>query len=289
VPPDLDALLTALYVRVHDLLPRYRGPGRPPTINDAEIICLAIAQMLLQIPGDRRFLAVADRRLRHLFPRQPQQSGYNKRVRRLADWLPLLIERVAADTPSATDNLWLLDSTPVPCAQSRETVKRSALAGYASYGYCASHSRYFWGFRLHLVATADRTPMRFALTAANAPERDVAEQLLDQHLRPGQTILADKGYAGRDFEAFIHDHGAVLLRPDRKNEERRVGSLGGVRQWIESTFAQLKYQLRLEDHGGRTLAGVTARIFCRLLALAGSIWHNHLTGQQPRSLISYDH
>ncbi len=37
-----------------------------------------------------------------------------------------------------------VDSTPVECARSRETVKRSDLAGWAEYGYCASHSRFFW-------------------------------------------------------------------------------------------------------------------------------------------------
>jgi hypothetical protein len=48
-----------------------------------------------------------------------------------------------------TDDVWVVDSTPVECARSRETVKRSDLAGWAEYGYCASHSRYFWGLRLN--------------------------------------------------------------------------------------------------------------------------------------------
>jgi hypothetical protein len=65
---NLDALLTALYVRVDDLLPKRRGPGRPPRITDAELIALAVAQMFLGIPNDRRFLALAGWRLGHLFP-----------------------------------------------------------------------------------------------------------------------------------------------------------------------------------------------------------------------------
>ena len=59
----LDALLTALYVRVDDLLPRRQGPGRPPRISDAELIALAVAQMFLGIPNDRKFLAFARWRL----------------------------------------------------------------------------------------------------------------------------------------------------------------------------------------------------------------------------------
>jgi len=59
----------------------------------------------------------------------------------------------------------LVDSTPVECARSRETIKRGgvsslsdALANAADYGYCASHSRYFWGFRLHALFALDGTP-----------------------------------------------------------------------------------------------------------------------------------
>jgi hypothetical protein len=44
--------------------------------------------------------------------------------------------------------VWVADSTPVECARSREAVARSDLAGWAEYGYCASHSRFFWGLRL---------------------------------------------------------------------------------------------------------------------------------------------
>jgi hypothetical protein len=50
------------------------------------------------------------------------------------------------------------------CGRSGETVKRSDLAGWAQYGYCASHSRYFWGLRLRLECTLGGLPIAFALT-----------------------------------------------------------------------------------------------------------------------------
>ena len=67
--------------------------------------------------------------------------------------------------------MWVVDSTPVECGRSRDTARRSDLAGWAEYGYCASHSRYFWGLRLHLVATLGGLPIAFALTGAKADER----------------------------------------------------------------------------------------------------------------------
>jgi hypothetical protein len=146
VTADLDALLIALYVLADDLLPDRSGPGRRPKITNAELICLAVAQVLLNCPSERRFLRFARSRLGHLFPYLPQQPGYNKRIRALAPHIARLLGVVARNSPSWCDNLRLLDSTPLPCAASRETVRRSDFAGYATYGYCRSHSRYFWGF-----------------------------------------------------------------------------------------------------------------------------------------------
>ena len=134
-----------------------------------------------------------------------------------------------------------------PCAASRETVKRSDLAGHAGYGYCASHSRYFWGFRLYLVSTADGLPISWGLAhprRRTGGHLEVTTALLrrDHHLiRGGQVILDDKGFAGRDFEAFVTDQlGAHLLRPDRKGEPPRHGKLARYRQWIEAIFDTLK-------------------------------------------------
>jgi hypothetical protein len=290
VHADLDALLTALYVLVDDSLPKRCGAGRPPTTTDAEIICLAVAQILLDHPCDRRFLAVAGYRLGHLFPHRPKQPGYHKRVRRLAPQIVRALEMVALDAPSRGDQLRLLDSTPIPCAASRQTVKRSALAGIAGYGYCASHSRYFWGFRLYVLCTPDGMPFGYELAPADAPERDVAAEVLHRAHRPGDTIVADKGFAGADFEQLVLDLGCRLIRPDRRDEATRHGNLGGIRQWIEAIIWSAKDKLSLERHGARTLPGLIARLSQRLLALAAAIWHNYQIGHYPvRSLTHYDH
>jgi hypothetical protein len=289
VRADLDTLLIALYVLADDLLPKRSGPGRPPRINDPELVCLAVAQVLLDRPNERKFLRFARRRLGHLFPYIPKQSGYNKRLRALAPQIVRLLNVLAYVSPSFCDSLRLLDSTPVPCAQSRETVRRSELAGHAAYGWCRSHSRYFWGFRLHLLCAPDGMPIGFELAPANIGEREVAETILERVDCLGRTIIADKGYAGEDFEAFVAALGATLVRPDRRDERPRFGALGGVRQWVESAFDTLKDQLSLERHGARTLPGLIARIVQRLLALGACIWHNWAIGEPGRSLTAYDH
>ena len=290
---DLDTLVIALYVTIDELLDSRRGPGRRPKLADAELVCLAVAQVLLGFGSERRWLRFAGQRLGHLFPYLPTASAYNRRLRRAAPLVALAIQDLAAHTPSWGDQLRLVDSTPVPCAASRETVKRSALAGHAGYGYCKSHHRFFWGVRLYVLAAPDGLPVAWCLATPKLGEREVVAALLDHErarLRPGLLILADKGFAGRDFEQLVAGYGASLARPDRADEPHRFGSLGRWRQWIESTFDTLKDQLGLERHGGRTVPGVVVRVAQRLLALAAAIWWNWEIGApDKRSLVAYDH
>jgi hypothetical protein len=301
---DLDTLATALYVKADDLLKGFpeRGPSRPlvgiaPQISDAEVLTLAVMQALLSHTSEARWVRYARKHLRHLFPYLPQQPGFNKRLRKLADTMNWLVGVLARDTSLWSDDVWVVDSTPVECARSREAVHRSDLAGWAEYGYCASHSRYFWGLRLHLLSTLGGLPVGLALTGAKADERHVLLDILsaDPTLiadRQGQTLIGDKNYFGRQFEADLADAGLHLLRPARKGEPDREGSrfFKPLRQNVESIFDTYKGQLDLEQHGGRTPAGVIVRVLQRILALTAAIWHNDHTGQPTaRSLLAYDH
>jgi DDE family transposase len=304
VDADLDTLATALYVKIDDLVRSApeRAPWRPaigfsPQISDAELVTLAVMQALLGFTSEARWLRFATAHLHYLFPYLPQQSGYNKRLRNLAATISWLIGMLARDTTLWTDDVWVIDSTPVECARSREATRRSELAGWAEYGYCASHSRYFWGLRLHMLATLHGLPVGFALRGAKADERTVLLDILhtDPTLtaqRPGQTVIGDKNYFGAEFETTLAEAGLTLLRPARKGEPDRTGSrfFKPLRQTIESIFDTYKGQLNLEDHGGKTPTGVLVRVLQRILALTTAIWHNDHTGQPiKRSLLAYDH
>ena len=301
---EIDTLATALYVRTDDLLklrpdlaPRRPRVGIVPRLTDAELVTLAVMQALLGFTSEARFLRYARAHLRHLFQYLPKQPGYNKRLRAAAPMILAIMRNLATDTTLWTDDVWVADSTPVECGRSRETVKRSDLAGYAEYGYCASHSRWFWGLRLHLIATLGGLPIGFALTGAKADERQTLLGILDADpeltaQRPGQTLICDKNYYGAGFEAELADQGIRLLRPARKGERERSGAslFKPLRQVVESINQTLKAQLDLERHGGRTAAGVVVRVLQRLLALTAVIWHNDATSAPVhRSLTAYDH
>jgi len=284
---DLDLLLTTVFVTADDLLPDRPGNARR-SVTDAEVVTLAIAQAILGIPSDRRFLAFARKYLTPLFPQLPGQSGYFKRRRRLADTLEWLMGIFASQSPGFEDDLLLIDSTPVECARSKETVKRSQLADAADYGWCASHSRLFWGFRLHAIFSPDGTPRALELISPKVDERHVGTVLLDRVRRHGPvTLIADKGYAGKEFAAAVTARNATIIRPHRKDEPGHGPHLAPIRQRIESIFWTCKDLLTLERHGARTLPGLRERILARFCCLAAAITLNHSLGRPSRALVNY--
>ena len=221
-------------------------------------------------------------------PELPHQAGYHKRRRRLTETIEWLLAHFAAQSPGAAADLLLSDSTPVECGRSRETAKRSALSEVAGYGYCASHSRCFWGLRLHAICAPDGTPRALTAAAPSRDEHEVGLELLARcERRGGETLLCDKGYAGREFVAAMAELGATVVRPARKDEPGQGPHLAPIRQRIESIFWTCKDLLTLERHGARTMAGLRERILARFLCLAACISLNHRLGRPSRALVDY--
>ena len=299
---DLDTLLTALYVELTDRIIPSRGftrsgPGGPPEVTDAELVCIAVAQVLLRSDDERHWLRAAPKLVGHLFPRLLRQSEYNTRLKAAAPLMEAALRWLADATPGAAELLRLMDATPVPCGQSVITARRSDLYGYAGYGYCPSHSRWYWGAKLLLICTCDGTVTGFGLANPKLyGERKATRQILENQPAnrpvPGTAVVTDKGLAGEETEEFFAgpDLGLILIRPARKDETAPRPFPNWLRQRVEAIIWTLKNQLGLERHGGRVPAGLWARIVQRLLALNAAIWHNWLIDAPvKRSLIAYDH
>jgi Transposase DDE domain len=287
---DLDTLLTALYVELTDrIIPERgftrRGPGSRPEVTDAELACIAVAQVLLRFDDERHWLRIAPKLIGHLFPRLLGQSEYNTRLRAAAPLMEAALRWLADATPATAEMLRLMDATPVPCGHSVVTARRPDLYGYAGYGYCPSHSRWYWGSKLTLICTCDGTVTGFGLANPKLyGEREAARQMLsDQPANrpaPGTAVVTDKGLSGEETEEFFasDDLQLTLIRPARKDEKRPRPFPNWLRQRVEAIIWTLKNQLGLERHGGRVPAGLRARILQRLLALNAVIWHNWMIG-----------
>jgi Transposase DDE domain len=282
--PDLEALVVAAYVFA-DAYPVPARPGPPARINDAELVALAVCQAAMGISSDRQFLGLVAFRLPGWFPYIPSQSQYNRRLRALTGLLTVVQQRLAVllDAGGAR----LADGTLIGVANYAGCSAHSEFAGSAAYGYCASKSEWVWGVRLVLRADRRGLPLAYTLVPANEHEY---EPLLDL-VEPGETVIADKGLWGRAYNERMACTEVRLLTPAGERtaaNHDRERALAGLRLTIESVFANLKKQMRLEHHLAKTPRGLAQRIAQRLLALTIGILLNTLTGRPARALAAYD-
>jgi Transposase DDE domain len=282
---SLETLVTAAYVFACSLSIPRSGPRGKAT--DQELIALAVAQAVTGLVSDRQFLGTIGRLLPGCFPLLPGQSQFNRRLRRLTPQITRV--QLGLAELIAGGRVRLVDGTLLSCANYAGCASKSEFAGEAAYGYCAAKSRWYWGMRLLLVSDRCGTPLGYDLRPANENEREGVFALAGAH--PGSLLFADAGHRGREHCESLHLVGVELIVPARHRLGERPPaeiSKARIRLVIESVFATLKRQMRLEDHLAKTLPGLAQRVVQRLLALTLGMFLNALLGRPPRALAAYD-
>ncbi len=283
---SLETLVVAAYVFAASFsIPR---PGPPGRVTDPELVALAVAQAATGLCSDRQFLGMIGRLLPGWFPRLPDQSQYNRRLRRLTPWITttqLMVSELIAE-----GHVRLVDGTLISCANYPGCASKSEFAGHASYGYCPSKSEFVWGMRLVLISDRKGVPVGYDLVGPKTgQERESALELAAAH--PGSVLFADKGFWGREYQASMNLINVDIITPERHRLGQRPPAeiaKARIRLVIESVFANLKGQMRLGTHLAKTLPGLVQRVAQRLLALTLGILLNTLTDRPARALATYD-
>jgi Transposase DDE domain len=260
-------------------------PGRPAKVSDAELVALSVAQAAIGISSDRQFLGLIGRLLPGWFPHLPDQSQYNRRLRALVELISIVQQRLARWLDAG--GVRLSDGTLIGVANYPGCQQRSDFAGFARFGFAKSQHRFVYGVRLVLLTDRRGLPLGYAIVPANEKEYEPLADLLTG--TPAEVVIGDKGFWGYDYGARLAAIGTTLLTPNKQrtpdNLDRERAS---TRLVIESVFANLKEQMRLERHRARTPAGLAVRIAQRILALTLGMLLNTLSGRPARALAAYD-
>lgn len=280
-----ETLVIAAYVFAHSLpIPR---PGPEGKITDAELIALAVAQASTGESSDRKFLGMIAYRLPGWFAHLPGQTQYNRRLRRLAPCIVMV--QLAVAELIASEEIRLADGTLIGCANYPGCASHSHFAGEAGYGYCPSKSRFHRGMRLVLVTDENGVPVGYDLVEPGEGGREPLFRLAQA--QPDTTLFADKGFWGAEYERTIDLISVELITPERHRLGERPPAevaKATIRLVIESVFANLKGQMRLEEHLAKTPGGLVQRLARRLLALTLGMFINAQLGRPLRSLVAYD-
>jgi hypothetical protein len=283
---ELETLVVAAYVFATSLsIPR---PGPPGLVTDQELIALAVAQAVTGLSSDRQFLGMVARLLPGWFPHLPDQTQYNRRLRRLTPAITT-VQLTLAEL-IAEGEVRLVDGTLISCANYPGCAKHSEFAPDGAYGYCPSKSRFVWGMRLVVICDRKGVPVGYDLVGPKTgQERESAWRLASAH--PHSLLFADGGFWGTEYNNSMELIDVQLVTPNKHKLAQRPPSeiaKARIRLIIESLFANLKRQMRMEDHLAKTKPGLAQRIVQRLLALTLGIYLNILTGRPPRALAAYD-
>ena len=284
---DFDDFVTYMFVIIDDLwqgiAPLYRRPGPDPTsCSDSELITVAIVSECRT--WDRETVAIQEwTAYRHLFPRLPERSRFNRRRRNLMGAINQIRQLVLTMLDVAQEAYGAIDSIPLPVMAFHLAPQRTRDwdAAGATFGYCASKKQTFFGYRLHLVVTLGGVILDFELTAANADEREAAADLLPAYV--GRTFLGDKGYVQALLAASLARCGVRLLALRRANQRVRLPDMlkrliNRFRQIIETVNGQLSDQFAIEQNYAHSFWGLCARLYTKLTAHTLCLYLNRLLG-----------
>lgn len=285
---DFDDFVTWMFVIIDDIwqgmAPLYHRPGpAPSTCSDSELITVAVVSACRAWHRETEALQEW-RAYRHLIPRLPERSRFNRRRRNLLGAINQMRQIVLTLLDVAQDPYGAIDSLPVPVIAFHLAPGRTRDwdAHDATFGYCASKKQPFFGYRLHLVVTLGGVILDFALTAANADEREVAADLLPAY--PGYTFLGDKGYVSAPLAEALATQGVRLLALRRVNQHTPLPAalkrlINHYRQIIETVNGQLTEQFGIEHNDAHTYWGLCARLATKLTAHTLCLYLNRLLGQ----------
>jgi hypothetical protein len=292
---DLDSFLVSLYVLVDDWWKAHhsssapRKPGRPALLSESEVLTLAILAQWPRFRSERDFWRFAWAHLRPYFPMLCSQGQLNRRIRALESELRLLQGSFAEELTQPSVAYRVMDTTLLPAIVRVRASRKGLFAGQATFGRSASKTEWVYGFKVALVVDPYGVITAFGLAPAASDERPIGDALLasDRH---GAYYLADKGFAGIEWERLWMEIYGALVAATPKNNSRRAWSkadrrwASGKRQIVEGVISQLKDFFSLERHRAKTLEGLLTRLAAKVAAYTCAQQINDSLGRPLRHL-----
>jgi hypothetical protein len=298
--PSLEDLFLLCYCLLddlyHDLVPQavQERPGHERmTLSDSEVLTLSLMQEALSLDSETAFLRFVRRNYAGLFPGLLERSRYHRRRKALLEVQRLLFAQVAQGFQR--EAAWfVVDSAPVETTALERSQTGSCSIAEAAYGIRPSRRQLFFGFRLHVLITDQGAIVEFALAPANEAEREMAEAMLGS-VSPSETalVLADNNYSGLNMRQAAARHGHRVWASPKRSKPALTTEAARWRRWlrgkrvlVETVFAMLADQFRVETTRARSLRGVQTRLVAKLLAFDLSLWINQLLGRPPLAIKS---
>lgn len=284
---DFDDFVTWMYCVIDDvwqhLAPLFARPGPAPVCSDSELITMALVGQCRGWDVETELVSQWQEH-RDLFPRIPERSRFNRRLRNLMPAINLVRQAVLHLLDVAHDRQCTIDSVPVPVVQFHlaPIASREWAAHGATFGKVVTKKQTIFGYKLHLLVTLNGVILDFVLAPAHATDLTMGAELLYEHT--DLVVIGDKGYISQPLATVLAQHNRLaLLTIPRRNEKRHLPAviarlLNAQRQIIETVHDQLTEQFQLSTNHAHSFWGLCTRLYTKLTAHTVSIYLNRLLG-----------
>lgn len=247
---------------------RRRGPA--PRFSDSEVITVSLIIETFFQGHEEVGYAFVSQYLRDFFPDLIDLDRFNARRRELIAVIETIRRDLRDQILDDTDAVRLVDSAPVTLMTYTRGARCRSVAGSQYFGVVTSKKSKIFGFRLHIIATAEQLVDEWVLAPAAAHDLKVLDALVQdcQDL----VIIGDKAYNDAELEARLWNNRRIQLLPLRRRNQKMQWpadtrrALGRVRHRVETVFSVLTTTFNIQRPRGRSLAGHVVRVATCILA-----------------------
>jgi len=265
---------------------------RKPKMSDCEIVTLSIVGESIGIDSENYLFGKLRSDHSNDFPNLIDRSNFNRRRRRLGDYIARLNKQVA-DIMNQGEDVFLVDSVPVPvCRIVRERSSKICKENFETApdkGYSAVNKAWYYGYKLHLVTSANGVFSSMEMTKASVHDIHFLKEVKHSGLNDC-TLIADKGYVSEPVQLDLFTSCSIHLEaPKRSNQhdkERFPTILKKFRKRIETLFAQLCDQLMLKRNYAKTRAGLAVRLLCKITSVT-LLQYINISNNKPLNHLKY--
>jgi hypothetical protein len=245
--------------------------GVVPKFSDLEVVALSLTAEALSIDSESLLFSKLQTEYKADFPNLISRRQYNDRRKLLFDLTEKIRKAIAADIDEFEDT-YCIDSKPIELCRlaraKRNVIGKNDLEKAPSIGYCASHNRYYFGYKLHILCGLRGVVHSFDLTKAAVADihylQDIKTQISDCK------ILGDKGYLSCAIQLDLFQTANIRLKVPMRKNQRDYKPLFPLfrkcRKRVETLFSQLDDQFMMLRNYAKDINGVFTRVLSKIAA-----------------------
>jgi len=249
-----------------------------PSMNDLEIICLALAGECVNIESECLLWSKIKTDYSKVFKNLPHRTSFNRRRKNLREAICLITRQISTlliDNVVESETL-IIDSIPIDiCKLPREwnsnQHRRETDEVKAAKGYNSTLKTYYIGYKLHYITNQHGIFRDLMITAANVHDIEYLKLLSyeDIHLA-NKTLLGDRAYLSNTIQLKLFEElnldVSIPYRRNQKDFKKYSYENKIVRKRVETVFAQYVDEFDIKFTYSKSFNGFDIRINTKVCA-----------------------